>query len=422
MIACCSVFVYVVRWFMLCWEDALPSNKSELSIKAITVDQQTIYLNHAGTSWPKPTTVSEAVVEAMSTCPSQWGRRFYEAHQDIADFFGVADPAHLLFTPGCTSSLAVAISDANVAPGQRVLTSQWEHHALHRPLLKLANAGVQVDYIPAKINGDTDTSVNFLDLGWLEDELSKGDVAMVAITAACNVTGELLPYKEVIRLARKHDAMVLIDAAQIVGWSKLDLDALGADMVAFGGHKGLQAPWGIGGLYVADRARMQCISAVCELPGTAADGKIKSPRPDYCDVGSVDQFALAGLQAAIKMLNSQDLAANLANARNQVKNLKDALSEIDKIKFFGASDPGNSMPTLAFSIGDKSSSEIAGQLKKEGVIVGSGLQCAPLAHEQLGSQDTGLIRLSVGIGQPDEQINEAIQRIMRYAGCDSRIS
>lgn len=386
------------------------------------MDQQAIYLNHAGTSWPKPAAVSEAVAEATSTCPSQWGRRFYEAHQDIADFFGVTDPAHLLLTPGCTSSLAVAISDANVAPGQRVLTSQWEHHALHRPMLKLANAGVRVDYIPAKINDDADMPNNTLDLDWLEGELAKGDVAMVAITAACNVTGELLAYDEVIQLARKHDAMVLIDAAQIVGWSKLDLDALGADMVAFGGHKGLQAPWGIGGLYVADHARMQCISAVCELPGTVVDGTIKNPRPEYCDVGSVDQFALAGLQAAIKMLNNQDLAANLAVARNQVKNLKSALSEVDNIKFFGASDMGNSMPTLACSIGDKSSSEIAGQLKKEGVIVGSGLQCAPLAHEQLGSQDTGLIRLSVGIGQPDEQINEAIQRILRYAGCNSRIS
>ena len=383
------------------------------------MDQQTIYLNHAGTSWPKPAAVSKAVAEAMSTCPSQWGRRFYEAHQDIADFFGVTDSAHLLLTPGCTSSLAVAISDANVAPGQRVLTSQWEHHALHRPMLKLANAGVRVDYIPAKINDGADTPNTMLDLDWLEGELAKGDVAMVAITAACNVTGELLAYDEVIRLARKHDAMVLIDAAQIVGWLPLDLDSLGADMVAFGGHKGLQAPWGIGGLYVADRARMQCISAVCELPGTAVNGKIKSPRPDYCDVGSVDQFALAGLQAAIKMLNNQDLAANLAVARNQVKNLKSALSEINNIKFFGASDIGNSMPTLACLIGDKSSSEIAGQLKKEGVIVGSGLQCAPLAHEQLGSQDTGLIRLSVGIGQPDEQINEAIQRILRYAGCSN---
>ena len=261
-----------------------------------------LYLNHAGTSWPKPRVVSEAVRDAMTAPPAQWPQRFDEAHQAIAEFFGVSRREQILLTPGCTSALAVGIGDAFIANGQRVLTSRWEHHALHRPLLKLASTGVRVEHIPPGRNRLMHGHVSPIDLDWLEQTLAEHDVGFVAITAACNVTGELLPYEDVIGIAHRYGAMVLIDAAQIVGWQKLDFPRLGADMVAFGGHKGLQAPWGIGGLYLSDRAQMECTSASCELPvAVKSDGK-GATHPGYCDVGSVDQFALAGLHDAIDRL------------------------------------------------------------------------------------------------------------------------
>lgn len=364
-----------------------------------------VYLNHAGTSWPKPAVVSEAVQEAMRAAPTRWPQAFEEAHRAIATFFGISDAEQLLLTPGCTSALSVGISDALIAEGGRVLTSSWEHHALHRPLLKLAATGLPLEYIPA-VTGDNAAP---LDLDWLEQELGKGDVGLVAITAACNVTGELLPFEDVIRLAHRFGAMVLVDAAQIVGWLNLDLPNLAADMVAFGGHKGLQAPWGIGGLYLSERARMECPSASCELPGEG-DGK-SSPRPGYCDVGSVDQFALAGLHAAIEMLNQQDLDRNLADARRQIDRIRESLEPVDGIRFFGPADSSQRMPTLAFSIADVPSSELASRLKQQGLIVGSGFQCAPLAHQTLGTHESGLVRLSVGIGQPDQEIDQAIERL-----------
>ena len=103
--------------------------------------EQEIYLNHAGTSWPKPQVVSEAVATAMAGSASAWGERFEQAHRSIAEFFGISDPEQLLLTPGCTSSLAVGIGDMDLAGRSRVLTSVWEHHAMHRPLLKLQPNG-----------------------------------------------------------------------------------------------------------------------------------------------------------------------------------------------------------------------------------------------------------------------------------------
>jgi len=375
-----------------------------------------LYLNHAGTSWPKPRAVSQAVEEAMEAPPSRWPQRFDEAHQAIAKFFGVGDREQILLTPGCTTALAIAIGDALIEKGQRVLTSQWEHHALHRPLLKLAATGIHLEYVPPQRSEATGGHVCPIDLDWLEQALSKQDVGLVAITAACNVTGELLPYEEVIQLAHRYGSMVLLDAAQIVGWQKLDLPCLDADMVAFGGHKGLQAPWGIGGLYLSERARMECTSASCALPVAGKANDNLAPRPGYCDVGSVDQFALAGLHAAIQMLGQTSVESHLANGRRQIQRIREGLQRIDGIRFFGPAEPGQAMPTLALAISGVSSSELASRFRQQGIIVGSGFQCAPLAHQTLGTEDTGLVRLSAGFGQPDKEINEVIEGLPRAIG------
>lgn len=358
-----------------------------------------IYLNHAGTSWPKPQAVQDAVQDAMTRPPTAWGERFERAHHAIAASFGIRNPGQLLLTPGCTSSLATAINDIDLGGRKRILTSTWEHHAMHRPLLKLAGSGVRLDYVPA--NGESP-----FDLDRLEQYLAKGDVGLVAITASSNVTGDLLPYKDVIELAHRHDTQVLLDAAQIAGWLDLDVGSLGADLVAFGGHKGLQGPWGIGGLYVGDSARMNCVRTRRD-PGSSN----QMLRPGYCDVGSVDQIALAGLHAGVEWLKRVDRTAQLDTGREQISRIAARLVEAGA-RCFGIQEPSYRMPTVAFSVSNRSSNEIAAALKRLGIIVGSGLQCAPLAHQTLGTESQGLVRISIGIGQNGGDVEAAVEPIL----------
>jgi selenocysteine lyase/cysteine desulfurase len=382
-----------------------------------------IYLNHAGTSWPKPSSVADAVADAMRSHPSHWPEQFDNAHAAVCRFFGVADPRHLLLTPGCTSSLATAIASVDLPAGSRVLTSRWEHHAVHGPLQKLANQGVTVDFVPA---GDFSP----IDLPALEQSLSAGDVGLVAVTAACNVTGDLLPIGRIIELAHQYDAMVLIDAAQIVGWIDLDFDDLGADMVAFGGHKGLQAPWGIGGLYIASSATLKCPTAQCAIPdkNTAAisqaskkDSKNRSwenqpwgNRPGYCDVGSVDQFSLAGLEASLQWLEETTRSETLQIARAQVCRLRETLSRIDGLSIFGLAEEASRLPTIAFTIDGETSAQSADRLRHHGLIVGSGLQCSPVSHETMGTAETGLVRISVGVRQSEDEIARVADRLADF--------
>ncbi|MFN3189084.1 MAG: aminotransferase class V-fold PLP-dependent enzyme [Aureliella sp.] len=357
-----------------------------------------LYLNHAGTSWPKPDCVVEACAQALERSPVQWGGDFDSGHASLAKHLGIADPSHLLLTPGCTSSLAVALADFILNPGDRILCSSFEHHALHRPLLKRADQGIQVAVIPPGESGP-------FDLSRLETELEAGDVKLVAITAAANVTGDLLPLNAICDLAHEYDAKVLVDGAQVVGWMDLELDRLSADMFAFGGHKGLQAPWGIGGLYIAPGVEMNTPTATCEIGSAAAC----SIRPGYCDVGSVDRIALFALERAIRWL--EERPDRLRKAQIQITKLQNAVEMLPGVVRCGQDDPLQRMPTVAFGfreqVSESSSAEIATALEHCGILGASGLQCAPLAHQMLGTDERGLVRLSVGPQTSDDEIESA---------------
>ena len=218
--------------------------------------------------------------------------------------------------------------------------------------------------------------------------------------------------------------MVLIDAAQIVGWVDLKLDELGADMVAFGGHKGLQAPWGIGGLYVAASTKLKCATAACSIPNrnVGADrnvGATAQPwgsRPGYCDVGSVDQFSLAGLEASLKRLSDTTRLHDLEVAREQVSRLRKTLAHNQRVTLYGMVEDNRRLPTIAFSVDGETSGQSAKRLRKIGLIVGSGLQCSSVSHEAMGTSETGLVRISVGVQQSESEIALADDRLRQLEG------
>lgn len=360
---------------------------------------QTIYLNHAGTSWPKPPAVLEATREALNTNPIEWPELFQAARKAVARFFHV-ESSSLLLTPSCTAALQLAVQDHPWRSGDRVLTSHFEHHALHRPLLKLEELGVKVTTLPF---GDDEP----LRLEALESELKAGGVRLLALTAACNVTGRLLPVKEAIALAHRYGALALVDGAQIAGWWDLDLTALDADFFTFAGHKGPQGPWGVGGLYVRPEIRMNCPAATCDLskPRATAD------MPGYCDAGSVNLVALLGLAAACWWLSEPAQQGRLQAARGLAQELAEALREMPRVTLHHDVSVDNKVPTVAMSVAGVASSKLANQLQARGVIASAGLQCAPQAHRALNTAESGVLRFSFGPSSHSGDVQEALERL-----------
>ncbi|WP_428263941.1 aminotransferase class V-fold PLP-dependent enzyme [Haliangium sp.] len=340
------------------------------------------------------------MADALAAPPESWPARFEAAAGAVTGFFGMPAPDRFLFTPGCTAALAVAIGDLPWKPGDRVITSSLEHHALLRPILQLA-ADRGVEHVALPYTPDAP-----LDLDAAEQTLRRGRVRLVACTMASNVTGERLPIEQLVALAHTHGALCLVDGAQTAGLEPIDVGALGADLFVFAGHKGPQGPQGIGGLYLAPEVAMRCPTATCEVRFGAATPW--SPMPSYCDLGSVNMAGVAGLVAGLTWLREAGLDTLAAHRRALITRLLDGLSEIRGITVYGSRDPARRTAAVSLTL-DTMTPDLAGRRLREqhGVIAGAGQHCAPTAHEAIGTAPTGTVRLSLG-PQHDEREVDAI--------------
>lgn len=329
-----------------------------------------IYLNNAGTTWPKPEVVHKAISNFNQLHPDEWLGIFREGHQVATSFFGIEDEDRFLFTQSCSQSLAVAFSDFPWEEGDRLIISTMEHHALSRWFYKLQRErGVEGVIIPRAENGP-------IALDQLEDELKRG-AKMVAVSMASNVTGEILPYEKIISLCEEYGVVSLLDGAQTAGILPINLSELDPDIFVFAGHKGPFGPQGIGGLYIASRISMVCPSAACELtPGQ----KKSTVFPTYCDTGSAPMQAIAGMTAGLQWLTDKGWGQLLNHREVLTDLLRGGLGEIPEIAIVGS--PEHLPVTGAVSIKSKTVplEKIKEELAEKHAIRGSyGFQCAPLA-------------------------------------------
>ncbi|MEQ6168174.1 aminotransferase class V-fold PLP-dependent enzyme [Ekhidna sp. MALMAid0563] len=365
-----------------------------------------IYLNNAGTTWPKPEAVTEAIARFNELPPDQWLAVFEEGTQTVTNFFGISNPARFLFTQSCTQALTTAFSDFAWQPGDRLIMSTMEHHALSRWFYKLQQErGVEGVIIP---RGEDSP----FDLELFESELRKG-ARMVAISMASNVTGEILPYEDIIRLCKVHGAFCLLDGAQTAGIMPINISDLDPDIFVFAGHKGPFGTQGIGGLYLSERVSMTCPSAACEI--TPRD-KTPSVFPTYCDIGSAPMMTIAGLTAGIKWLEAKGWDELLGHRNKLVSKMRNELAKIPGIEIVGSQNQDRYTGAVSIQSHDIPLQQVKEILKEHDIIGSLGFQCAPLAHEALGTSETGAFRLSVGPLNTEEEIEvllHGIRRIIR---------
>ena len=337
-----------------------------------------IYANAAGTSWPKPAGVVDAVQRAMLADPSDNAARYREGHEAVRRFFGVPDAAaeRLLLAPSCTSALGVALGDLQLERGDVVITSSLEHHALARPVQKLVwERGVvhaQAPYAPGAP----------IDLDYVEATLRAGRVRLVAVTGASNVTGERLPIEALAELAHAHGALLLLDAAQLAGLLPLDVAALGVDLLTFAGHKAMLGPFGVGGLWAAPHVPFVCPAATCEVRTEAGAGP-RAPFPGFCDLGSVDLPALA-------------------------RRLLAACRERERCRVLGGDGPRTA--TVSFTLDHIALDDAQRHFRERGVVLRAGTHCAPMALEALGAPE-GCVRVSFGPHNRDEDVDAVLAAI-----------
>lgn len=358
-----------------------------------------IYLDNGATSFHKPASVKQAVLNAMNRCANP-GRGGYGAAMEAADtvlrcretageLFG-CDPEQVVFTSNCTHGLNIAIRTL-VKPGSRVLISGFEHNAVTRPLHGL---GARITVAGRKLFDWDDTLEEF------EKGLSRGADAAV-FTHVSNVFGYILPVEQMAQECRRRGIPFIVDAAQSAGVLPVSPEAWGADFVAMPGHKGLLGPQGTGLLLC--RRKPEPL-----LMGGTGSESLRQEMPDFlpdrAEAGTVNVPGIAGLDAGMRWLRKVGLDNICAREQAAAQKCGRGLEKLGMQVFRGPHQAG----TVSFVPGTDCE-EAAAILAERGIAVRAGLHCAPLAHESAGTAKTGTVRVSFGHDADDAQICALLQ-------------
>lgn len=376
-----------------------------------------IYLDNAATSYPKPPQVIEAVTRCLTEQGANPGRGAYpmalaasrvifEAREALAQLIGASDSADVIFTLNATDGLNAALKGL-LHPGDHVVTSAIEHNSVSRPLSALADGGVTVDVARCAPDGT-------IDLAHL-DSLVRPNTRLVVTLHASNVLGTILPVREIGAIAKRHGVLYVLDAAQTAGSVPLDVAELGADVVAFSGHKGLLGPMGTGVAWISPKIEMREL----RQGGTGGESERTSQptsRPDRYESGTPNTPGIAGLGAAVRFVMEQGVDAIAEHESALAQKLLAGLASIDGVVVYGPAPGVPRVPVVAINVAGVDAHEVAFLLDKEYQIAArSGLHCAPTAHNAMGTLETGALRFGVGFFNTEEEIDTVLGAIGRIA-------
>ncbi len=375
-----------------------------------------IYLDNAATSHPKPSTVYQAVDEALRAGGNPGrgghrlavaaGRRVLGARLALAELFGVSDPGRLLFTANATDALNLAIKGL-LRPGDHCITTTVEHNALRRPLAALARTGVEVTWLEPGPDGRLDPAA-------IQAAL-RPHTKMVALAHGSNVIGALQPLADVAEITRRAGVLLLLDAAQTAGSVPLQPEHDGIDLLATAGHKGLLGPQGTGVLYVRPGLVLRPLREG-GTGGNSTPADMPDVWPEAFESGTANAPGLAGLAAGVNFL----LQTGVAEVRRREVQLAGALlaglRAIPGVTVYGPADPDQRTAVVSFTIAGQDPAEVEERLDDEyGILGRSGLHCNPGAHQLLGTFPDGTMRLSPGFHSSEADVERAVQAVAAIA-------
>jgi cysteine desulfurase family protein len=402
---------------------------------------KTIYLDNAATSFPKPPQVVEAMVHFMNEVGANPGRSGHRlsteaerlvqhARESLASLFNIPDPLRIVFTLNITESINLVFNGL-LKHGDHVITTGMEHNSVIRPLKYLEETGfISLSIARCDRRG-------FIDIDEISRLLCK-NTALITVNHASNVCGTLQDINAVKKAAG--DIPLLVDAAQTAGSIPIDVKADDIDLLAFTGHKALMGPQGTGGLYIREGMKLRPF----KRGGTGSESaNLRQPEflPDALESGTQNNVGIAGLGAAADFI----LAAGVDRIREHEQALTEMLlhdlHNVQGLTIYGPLKPGHQTSTVSLTfdpvipmqtddvlrgcgsinlawLEEGPGLQEAGDLLNTGydILVRTGLHCAPLAHQSLGTFPEGTIRLSIGYFNTAEDIKRAAAALEGIAG------
>jgi selenocysteine lyase/cysteine desulfurase len=278
-----------------------------------------------------------------------------------------------------------------------------------RPLYHLWKyRGVEVDYVPFDGAG-------FVDPAEVRRRFRR-NTRLVVVNHGSNVIGTVQPIKEIGYHCREHNIPFAVDASQTAGKMAIDVQNDNVDVLAFTGHKSLLGPTGIGGLYVGEGITIRHTRA----GGTgvrSADRLHLEEYPYRLEYGTANILGAAGLNAGVTWILDKSVASISAQEMGLTALLRDGLREIDGVVLYCQDDLTDHLSVLSFNIEGLEASDAGTILDVDhNIACRTGLHCAPLVHEQLGTAKIkGSVRFGIGPFNTEDHIRTAIKAVAEVA-------
>jgi len=360
-----------------------------------------IYLDNAATSFPKPESVYQAIDHFNRHIGANPGRSGYatarqasqivaETRELLARLFNVEKPNQIVFMSNATEALNVVLKGL-LSPSDHVVTTVTDHNSVLRPLRSLEETR---EIAVTRVECDSAGRVDPEDIRAALHPKTK----LVCMSHASNVTGTIHDINTISGLVHKNSTLLMVDAAQTAGSVPIDVQEMQIDLLAFTGHKGLLGPQGTGGLYI--KSGLEAEIRPFSEGGTGSQSSSDqhpTQMPDRFEGGTHNTPGLAGLGAGVRFVLENDVEAIRAHEGVLAKRLLDRLASTPGVKVYGPSCGSHRVAVISFALEGWPPLNLAHVLTSGfDIATRSGLHCAPLIHQYLGTSDTGTVRVSIG--------------------------
>lgn len=372
-----------------------------------------IYLDNGATSYPKPPEVMETLTDVMMNYCANPGRaghfmaartaqEIFKARLSIARIFNIDDPGRMIFTKNCTEAINTALKGL-LRPGDHVITSSMEHNSVIRPLHKLAKNDIETSIIKC----DREGRISPEDIR----KAIRTETKLIVITAASNVTGTKMPLEAIGKMAVRNGILFMVDAAQGAGHMDIDVKKQHIDLLAAPGHKGLLGPQGTGLLYIRPGLSLRTVME----GGTGSRSKEREQPTDFpegYEAGTVNSPGIIALGAAARVINKIGVDVIEEHERRLTEKLQSGLAAIPGVTVYGPEDTREKTAVVAMNLEGLDCEELAATLNdRYAIAVRAGFHCSGIAHETIGTADTGCVRFCPGIYTSENDIDEAIAAV-----------
>ena len=325
--------------------------------------------------------------------------KFDETRNSVKNFINANNKDEIIFTKNATESINLVAStfgQKNIKKGDEIIITELEHHSNYVPWHYLRETkGAIIKFAP--INDEGDIIISKL------KELITSKTKIIAVTHLSNVTGTIVPIKEIVEIARKKNIPVLVDGCQSAPHIKIDVKDLDCDFYAISAHK-VYGPTGVGILYAKKKWLEKLppyIGGGGMINEVNKDKITYAPIPEKYEAGTMPTAEVIAFNESIKFMESIGIQNIIDHEKELTNYALEKLKKINSLKVIG--NPINKAGVISFIIKGIHPHDISTIVDEEGVAIRAGHHCCQILHNRLNLSATA--RASIGVYNTKEDID-----------------